>query len=286
MAGRQVAAGRLRHPVRPLAGRRPDDRGKGLATPQAGRPGTQLRAGDHPLAAPADPRRARRADDQGRAESVACRPDRPLRPPRPRHRRHRRPRPAPAGEAESGTGAGPARLLRRHPAVLQRREGRHRPGNRPEPGQELRPARPAADDQVRPAAARQHRHRMAPAPAAAPRPLGRRLPADPPVAQGPRRHQPLALLAGALAATGAAAEQGRRQPLPAGFPGTRLLRLPRRRPHQRALQAEQPPGLARSAHHAARAQRRQHPPRHGVLQPWRGDQRPARVVSRRAVIQS
>ncbi|EHF14985.1 hypothetical protein HMPREF1030_01216, partial [Pseudomonas aeruginosa] len=68
VAGRQVAAGCLRHPVRPLAGRRPAHRGKGLETPQAGRRSAQLQPRLAPRAAPADPRQPGRADGQRGAE--------------------------------------------------------------------------------------------------------------------------------------------------------------------------------------------------------------------------
>ncbi len=56
--------------------------------------------------------------------------------------------------------------------------------------------------------------------------------------------------------------------------GERDLRLPRRRPPERAVQARQPPCAHRPARPATRTQRRQYAPGHGVLQPWRSDQRP------------
>ncbi len=104
VAGRQVAAGCLRHPVRPLAGRRPAHRGKGLETPQAGRRSAQLQPRLAPRAAPADPRQPGRADGQRGAEPRPAEPDRPLQPARPCHRRRGRSRPAPPGAAGPGKG--------------------------------------------------------------------------------------------------------------------------------------------------------------------------------------
>ena len=61
VADRQVAAGCLRHPVRPLAGEGQLTGGKGLETPQAGRRSAQLQPRLAPRAAPADPRQPGRA---------------------------------------------------------------------------------------------------------------------------------------------------------------------------------------------------------------------------------